>query len=173
MTKRLRQLQWRNVKVLVTIVSLLTLFGVPCRAQNVALTLIDMQHDFMVRQGAQDQVYNQENIRSVIDRQKQLIQAAKRHHAPIIVVSSFESGAYNEELLREIGDYDKLVTFEKYRTNIFESDSGVAHAFPRYLDEHNISKIIVAGANGGACVQSAIASSLAMGYKVVADNEGI
>ena len=79
----------------------------------------------------------------------------------------------NRELLKEIGDYDKVVTIFKQTDGLFDLHNNSAEAANDQLKDWGVSDLIVMGPNGGACVEATIRGALASGYKVWAYRDGI
>jgi Isochorismatase family len=92
---------------------------------------------------------------------------------PIVVIEFANCGTTCELLKREIGDYPNTQTFVKKGLSIFEEWSGIAEELKRFLDSHKVTRLIMVGANGSACMKCSIEQALNEGFKVTADPHGI
>lgn len=151
----------------------LVLFSTASFAQNAALVVIDMQPFFAERGKKHTLPENQAKIDQILQRQRELIRTAKERNIPILMIEYIRCGPTCEALTREIGDYAHTRTFIKATDGMFAAGSGVVKDITDYLGSQNITKLIVSGANGGACVKCSIEGALNNGFQVWADPNAI
>lgn len=158
----------------VWITGCLFLFGLSAHAGQKALVLIDMQYDHLtlLNYGVSAQKY-----KVLLEKQKQLIDAAKREQIPIVVVeyrvATEDYYPVNQQLLDHIGDYEKKAKFTKVRNSLFDFFNFSRPAAEEQLKQWGVTDLVVAGANGDWCIKETIADALESGYKVHAYTEGI
>lgn len=139
---------------------------------NTALVIIDMQPYFAERYGYDKEPKNKKKIEQVLQRQRELIQLAKASNRPIVLIEYQNHAGTHDQLVQEIGAYPNTKTFIKSDDGMFESRK-LANEIKGYLDSKKITDLVVAGANGGACVQCSIQGALEKGYSVWADPHAI
>lgn len=140
-----------------------------------ALVIIDMQDDFATRDGNQNSRKNPQILKSLIEKQKEMISYAKKMMMPIMVVE-YDIKEYshtNKELIDAIGNYSPVATVLKNTDGLFDPKNESVDKAKKILKNWGVSGLIVMGANGGYCVKETIRGALASGYKVAAYDEGI
>lgn len=139
----------------------------------IGLVIIDMQPHFAERNNLHKMPPNAEKGRQVLARQVELIKVAKEAKAHIILVEFHNRGPSSPVLQNAIGAYSRTATFVKHDDDVFSPYSLVANDVKRYLDSNGIKDLVMAGANGNACVKCSIESALHLGYRVWAASDAI
>lgn len=142
-------------------------------AQNVALVIIDMQPEFVLRNPHHGLLGNLEKLGRVLERQIELIRIAKKNGIPILLIEYNSAGNTLDELRDEIGNYEKATLFTKYQNGMFSNVRNVGHAIRGFLKKEGVTDLVIAGANGGKCVKCSINGALNSGYRVWADSNAI
>jgi len=142
-------------------------------AAPAALVIIDMQSDFSYRGGKEKIGVNGVNLNSVIQRQVELIEVAKRAGAPIVLVEYINYGKTNKSLLKTIGKYSDVLKLEKDTDGMFDRDSIISKELEQYLAEREIHRLVMTGANGAACVVCSLVGALVNGFHVYVDPKAI
>ncbi len=143
---------------------------------NYALVIIDMQRYFITRSGFDQDPKNQEKIKKVIEAQIQAIKLAKRANVPIIFIEyeHEEVKDKTEAALKEAASgYEKVKYMSKTTDGMLDGYNIHGKELAQYLKDNDINTLIVAGANGGACVQFSIDGALSKNYSVIALSKGI
>jgi nicotinamidase-related amidase len=167
---------FRYIRRYVIFIFLFLLFAVLpglARAENTALVIIDMQPYFVSQLGFQDLPGNKEKLQQVLAKQVELIRMAKAERLPIATIEYDDCGPTCATLTKEIGEYPLHRNFTKTTDGMFHKFSVMGPRLKKFLDENKVTKLLVAGANGGACVKCSIEGALEKGYRVVADSQGI
>lgn len=143
------------------------------KSEQKALVVIDMQAHFITRGGAAAQMLNQAKIAQIIKEQTALIKRAKEANIPIVLIEYSGIGPTNPKLKAEVSGYDNARTIEKSSDGMFDSYNNQLKPLVDFFKEKKIGNIIVAGANGGACVDQSIEGALKNRCKVVAYTKAI
>lgn len=138
-----------------------------------ALVIVDMQDKFVTRGRSDKLPENQEVLRQLEIRQKQMIDVAKRRDMPIMIVEYVNNGPTNEKLLAHIGNYPKAFTILKTTDGLYDWFNTSAEQAGERLKVWGITDLIIMGANGGSCVERTIRGALGAGYRVWAYKNGI
>lgn len=156
---------------------------------NSALVIIDMQPYFASRNDRQELPGNKAKLQEMIRNQVEAIKAARKAELPVIFVeydrdrfvsqgavpadgpqSDFET---HGDLKAAVEGYDKAVILKKTTDGLFDGPNKHKAELDNYLKDRGIGTLIVAGANGGACVQFSIQGALLENYDVIAFSQGI
>lgn len=166
-----------------------------------ALVIIDMQPYFRTRTGQHQTAENIRKFDTVLEDQRVAIRNAKAANIPIIlvkyaipeeksptVIKTADGGErinyrgsdfYDviDVLKREIAGYGNGHILEKNTDGMFDKYEKFQNKslddLNRILDQNDIGTLIVAGANGGACVKASIEGALHNRCRVVAISSGI
>lgn len=148
------------------------------KGNKFALVIIDMQPYFIERGGNHTKPNNITKINQILDEQVTLIRKAKQIGMPVIVVEydlsrlNLKEGVEtNSKLKSAIGNYKNTTYFIKNEDGMFSSSN--VKKLTNYLSENQIGKLIITGANGGACVEASISGALRNNYDVIAYSKGI
>lgn len=144
-----------------------------------ALVIVDMQDFFITRFDTQEKFDNPLILKSLFEKQKHMIDVAKKNRFPILIIEFGGVGSTHRELLNHIGKYDRFVIIEKWTDGLFKKtlyngDLNLARDIAiEELSKWNVTELIIMGANGPHCVVQTIRSALVYGYKVWAFSDGI
>ena len=144
-------------------------------ADQTALVIIDMQEYFITRGGNQNTKENQDKVAKLKKAQLQAIQVAIKSGAPILFVE-YEGERYggtDPNLVAATKGYNLVTTLKKSSDDMFGSAEALQRQVDQYLTDHEVTTLVMLGANGGACVRSSIFGALGKNYNVVAMDEGI
>ena len=141
--------------------------------RNSALMIIDMQDKFVLRGGRALRRDNAEKAAAVIKEQVRAIEAARKADLPIIFVEYENQGPTNPQLKKAVEGYGKAKFITKDTDGVFEGYNKYRRDLKNIIREEKIKNFIMAGANGGACVQQSIQGALAANCNVVAFERGI
>ena len=145
----------------------------PANRPGEALIIVDVQQDF-----TSEATYPSAAVDKALSRINTLTDDARRRGVPIINVRHVFQGPYVNFLVRSIsggrgaegseglGPDPRLQQLPDME---FVKHSGDAFSNPdlgRYLDDHRISKLMIAGLDGNACVKSTADGALNRGYRV-------
>jgi nicotinamidase-related amidase len=138
-----------------------------------ALVVIDVQQDF-----TSEKTYPADAVTAVLSRINALASDAERQGVPVLNVRHVFKGPYVNFLVRSIsggrgGDRSRGLGPDP-RLQLAEEADFVKHsgdafsnpAFGRWLDDHNIGRLVIAGLDGNACVKSTADGALNRGYQV-------
>ena len=160
-------------KLLATVLLIVTCLPFVAFAGPKALVIVDMQ-DIYVTRGRSDKLpENQETLRRLEIRQKQMIDVARRRGMPIMLVEYAGNGPTNARLLAHIADYPKVFTVLKSTDGLYDWFNTSAEIAREKLQAYGVTDLIVMGANGGSCVERTIRGALSNGYRVWAYKNGI
>lgn len=163
-------------------IALLLLFSaLPSQAEPVcaedsgglALVVIDMQRDFVTRGGFHNHKKNIQTVDSIQKELLDLINRAVKKGIPVIFLEYEEHGRTDPDLLKAIGGYHNSTLFLKDTDGMFEKDNRYRSDLADYLKSRKIGHLIIAGANGGACVRSSIEGALENNCNVTVYNRGV
>ena len=144
-----------------------------------ALVIIDMQPYFATRGGVSETPENKKSIQDILSYQVEAIKVAKKANIPIIVIEydlhawAKEGNKTSDVLTSAIGNYKKTTTLLKNTDGMFDSGNANLKKLLSYVKENSIDKLIITGANGGACVLSSIEGAIKKDINVVAYTKGI
>jgi nicotinamidase-related amidase len=152
----------------------------PKDSGNTALVVIDMQRYFSARH-AMSSPANETKIAQVVAEQAALIKRAEAAGIPIIVMEydlakialEKNQGDTNAHLQQALGTYKPERIFRKSEDSMFDSRNVYRKPLLEFMQKYKIGKLIVTGANGGACVKKSIQGALAGNCSVVAYTKGI
>ncbi len=145
----------------------------PASRPGEALIIVDVQQDF-----TSEATYPSEAVDKALSRINTLTDDARRRGVPIINVRHVFQGPYVNFLVRSIsggrggqrsaglGPDSRLqqlpdMEFVKHSGDAFSNPD-----FGHWLDDHRISKLVIAGLDGNACVKSTADGALNRGYRV-------
>jgi nicotinamidase-related amidase len=139
-----------------------------------ALVIIDMQTYFVTGHGFHKLPENKKKIQAIINKQVQMIEAAKKRGKPIVVIEykCWECKRTNSRLLKAIGRYKNSTTIKKRTDGVFD-DPKSDKKLTEFFTEKGVGNLIITGANGGACVQQSIDGAIKKKYRVIAVPQGI
>ncbi len=157
------------------IVSLTFIFALASgwASEKQALVIIDMQPDFIERQGVHKKPENKKRLKEVLAHQEMLIASAKATQTPIIFIEYEGQGQTHSALRSAVGDYANVSTFKKDTSDVFDTRNSFRGELEAHLQENGIKDLLIAGANGGACVRQSIEGALMRDYNVIASSNGI
>lgn len=171
------------------IIPLILLFGLSATAQapeegdiacssnsgNSALVIIDMQPFFANRVGQRNDPENESKIEKVISTQIETINKAKEANIPIVFIEYDCSvcGSTDRRLRSTVADYKNARFFKKDTDGMLETSNKYRKELVDFLNKNAIGKLIITGANGGACVRQSISGALENNCSVVALNSAI
>ena len=138
-----------------------------------ALIIVDVQQDF-----TSEATYPSEAVDKALSRINRMTDEARARGVPIINIRHVFQGPYVNFLVRLIsggrggegseglGPDPRLqqpldMEFVKHSGDAFSNPD-----FGRYLDDHQISKLVIVGLDGNACVKSTADGALNRGYQV-------
>lgn len=142
---------------------------------NNALIVIDMQDYFVTRNAAYKDPANKQKVDAVIAQQIKMIKEAERLNLPIILIA-YECrvcGPITKRLQDAIAKYANAKIIPKGSDGMFDRDNDYRDDLTNYLKEKRVGTLIVAGANGSACVEESIAGAMQDHYNVVTFENGI
>jgi nicotinamidase-related amidase len=178
-TDRIRRYSFTKVSVFLLSIGLATAltapfsFASPPDGPKTALVIIDMQPIFVTRGGYDKTPKNVEKVNQILKIQLEAIERAKHDNMPIVVVQYANEGKTNEKLTTAIGDYPQTVNLTKNTDGLFDDDNTYKKEAVKYFVDHDIKKLIITGANGGACVRQTIEGALNEKFSVTAVSPGI
>lgn len=140
---------------------------------NAALVIIDMQPRFATRGGNENDEGNKKKLKELIKNQLEAIKIAKTSQIPIIFIEYEGFGDTNEELKKATEGYTDVKYILKDSDGMLSYDNSHKPELAEYLSSKKIGNLIITGANGGACVQESITSSLDNNYNVISYSKGI
>jgi len=148
-------------------------------SEKTALLIVDMQRYFWAenhhRRG------NPGRLNLALEQQARAIRLAKRARLPILLLEyDIQKDSTHPDnipthpaLISAIGRYRNFAKFKKDQDGVFDARNTFRDEFIRYLNQNEIKRLIVAGANGGSCVVETISGALLRGLGVVAFSHGI
>jgi nicotinamidase-related amidase len=152
-------------------------FAAPSFAQVVgdkpALVIIDMQEFFINRGEKQNEPENKKKVSVLVEEQLRLIEHAKSQGMPIIFMEYASYGPTNPRLMAAVAGYSDTKTFLKNTDGMFSPDNQYLAGLTSYLQEEEVGNLIIAGANGGACVKQSISGALDNNFSVTAMSSDI
>lgn len=128
--------------------------------------IIDMQPFFAKRGGNHSEGVNPDKLKAVIQEQRKLIDAAKSRGIPILLVQYAGIGRTSPELTQRMKGYPKLKLITKNTDGLFDPKNKSIKQVKDQLEAWKTDELIIAGANGGACVEKTIQGALREKYKV-------
>ena len=140
---------------------------------NSALIVIDMQPRFATRGGNQNDEENKKKLKELIKNQLEAIKLAKASQLPIIFIEYEGFGDTTEELKKATEGYNDVKYIIKDSDGMLSYDNSHKAELAEYLSQKKVGNLIITGANGGACVQESITSSLDNNYNVISYSKGI
>lgn len=147
-------------------------FALPSFAQVVgskpALVIIDMQEPFITRGGQAERSENVQKVKTIIEEQLKLIKQAKAEGMPIIFMEYTDFGPTNSRLKAAVEGYSDTRTFLKNTDGMFDPSNQYLPELSSYLQEKEVGSLVIAGANGGACVERSISGALENNFSVTA-----
>ncbi len=149
-------------------------YAQPARnGDNTALIIIDMQQYFIDRGETQNTPENIRKVNELVQEQLGLIANAKALNQPIVFMEYEGYGPTNPLLTAAVNGYAHTRTFPKTTDGMFESWNTHVGQLTGYLQEKKIGNLVIAGANGGACVEQSISGALENDYNVMAMSRDI
>ena len=139
---------------------------------NSAVVIIDMQMEFVTRGGDDRLPENVKKLEGILESQLALIEAAKSRNIPILFLEYLNYGPTTDRLKAAVKDYSNTSTILKSSDGVFD-DQKAKTQLTEFMSERKIRTLIIAGANGGACVMQCIRGSLENNYCVIAYTDGI
>jgi nicotinamidase-related amidase len=141
--------------------------------KKTALVIIDMQPGVVAGSGYDKSAENQKKLNRLIQAQVEAINLAKAAGAPIIFIEYERSGSTNDALKNAVKGYGDAVVFLKSSDGMFDPLNSHKAKLVQYLGKKRIRTLVIAGANGGACVLASIKGALMRDYNVIAYPNGI
>lgn len=143
------------------------------RSQGTALIVIDMQRYFLTRGGHEKTEHNVLKTQRVQRAQLAAIRQARASRMPIVFLEYKDCGETNSELKDAVRDYRNTRFIIKDTDGMF-ADGNIGKAeLIDHLRGQNIGRLLIAGANGGACVEASIRGAVDGGCGVVALTDAI
>lgn len=145
------------------------------KSANSALIIIDMQPYFANRGGQQNSQENKAKIGKIIEMQIASINKAKEANIPIVFLE-YDCGPCDptdSKLKAAALNYKNARFIKKDTDGMFESYNKYRKDLVDFLNKNSVGTLIIAGANGGACVLRSITGALENNCNVVAFNAGI
>ena len=105
--------------------------------------------------------------------QLEVIEKAKANKIPIVFLEYENEGQTNDTLKGAVEKYPETKFFIKSTDGMFENGNAHRAELIKYLQSKNIGKLIVTGANGGACVLESVRGSLSGNCTVIAYEKAI
>lgn len=146
---------------------------------NAALVIIDMQPGFSELNGQHVRPENVAKMAKLIEEQKKAIKEAQAAGIPIVFIEYdtegfMHTGATSPELIgAATKNYRDVRVFKKTTDGLFEKKNKYLKEINEFIKREQIGTLIIAGANGGACVQRSIKGALQNNCNVVAYSNGI
>lgn len=140
---------------------------------NAALVIIDMQPYFVTRAGNDKDEENKKKVKEIIKTQIEAIKLARASQIPIVFIEYEGFGDTNEELKKATEGYSDVKHILKDTEGMLSYNNNHTPEVIEYLSSKKVGHLIIIGANGGACVQESITSSLDHSYNVTAFSKGI
>ena len=159
--------------IFLTFVYILSSYAAPGNKNNHALVIIDMQPYFVTRGGNHKQKANAKKVEEVLDTLTQMIKGAKKSGIPIVFLEYQSCGDTNKALKKVVGDYKDVRYILKDQDGMFSQNNSHKKKLESYLEKMDVGTLIIAGANGGACVSESIEGALDENYSVIAFSKGI
>lgn len=143
-----------------------------------ALIVIDMQPAFAALGGNSQRPENKLKMQKLIAEQKRAIKEAQAAGIPIVFfeyeTTTFPVDGTDSELLgAATKGYRDVRVLKKTTDGMFDSSNKYLKDLQEFLKRNQIGTLIIAGANGGACVQESIKGALKNNCNVVAFSSGI
>jgi len=170
-------------------------------SSEVGLVILDMQEIYTKRFGYLKYESNQRKFKDLLKKQIELIELAKSKGLPIFITEYYINHTIMEgliyrkkehqaevlpEILNVVSDYWNVYYVQKSRDDLFVNSRvkpeeryhpklwwDISSYFIDKIDELNISKLIIAGANGGSCVKSTVQGALKNNIEVVVFQEAV
>lgn len=135
--------------------------------------IIDMQDSFILRNPRASMFEsNDTKAAAVLKQISALIEEAKQNQRPIILVEYQDMGPSNEKIAALLKDYKKAYTVIKNDDGVFD-DKNSKEAVEKIMLNSGTDRLIVTGANGGACVDLSIHGSIEQRYTTFAVSDAI
>lgn len=143
-----------------------------------ALIVIDMQPAFAALGGNSQRPENKLKMEKLISEQKKAIKEAQAAGIPIVFfeyeTTAFPVDGTDAQLLgAATKGYRDVRVLKKTTDGMFDSSNKYLKDLQEFLKRNQIGTLIIAGANGGACVQESIKGALKNNCNVVAFTSGI
>lgn len=138
-----------------------------------ALIVIDMQPFFVTRGRNDKKPENIKKVDEIIKTQIAAIEAAKKANIPIVFIEYALIGDTNVKLKKAAKGYDDVKFIKKSTDGMFSNRNEYLKELVSHLNDKHIGKLIITGANGGACVERSISGSLENGYEVISFSKAI
>ncbi len=145
------------------------------KSTKAALVVIDMQNYFISRNGHENIDSNVRKVKEILATQLDAIEKAKSYKIPIIFLE-YDGDSYGitTSILEDaVMNYDKVIFLKKSTDGMFSDYNSYKGELVDYVKVNKIGKLIITGANGGACVRSSIETSLGGNCTVFAYSKGI
>lgn len=142
---------------------------------NSALVIIDMQPYFANRGGNHNDAENRAKIDKINKTQIAAIQKAKAASIPIVFLEydCEQCDPTDSSLKAAVAKYSNVRFIKKDTDGMFATNNKYRKELVDYLNKNDVGTLIIAGANGGACVLESITGSLENNCSVIALNSGI
>lgn len=160
-------------KVFILLLAINTWATDPEIGDKTALIVIDMQPYFATRNGVENRQMNKKALEDITKQQTETIKQAMAADMPIVFLEYHGYGDTNDSLKNLVKNYSKAKFIDKTTDGMFDRSNTYKEELTKYLNENEVGKLIVTGANGGACVESSISGALNIGYDVIAYSKGI
>lgn len=142
-------------------------------SDQTALIVIDMQRRFVTRGGNHEIPANVKAVEDITKAQVEAIHQAKRARIPIVFLEYEGYGDTNSELKAAVRGYDRVRFILKDTDGMFSGGNAHRKELIEYLQSNNVGRLVITGANGGACVESSITGALDGNCTVLAYSQGI
>ena len=145
-----------------------------CKGGNHAMIIIDMQPYFYKRNGHESSFDNIDKVNKLIEKQIEAINLAKKNNIPIIFIEykKRNTGKIDSRLLEVVSNYKNVQYHYKTKDGMLDSKDKQVNKLVSYLESHDISNLIILGANGGACVEESILQAIRNDCNVMAYSAG-
>lgn len=144
--------------------------------EKAALVIIDMQPYFVKRGGDDQKPENLKKLNDLLKVQVSAIEMAKKQKSPIVFIEyeCADCDPTNSILTDAVKGYPHTAKFKKTSDGMFEKWNKYRQDLINYLANQKVNKLILTGANGGACVLDSVQGSAADGrFHVVSLANGI
>ena len=140
---------------------------------ELALVVVDMQPYWMDRGVMIPSNSDVKKINELLNHQSRMIEQAKLHQLPILIVEFSSFGETVPSLSSHLTDYDKTKVIQKTTDGLFDLDNKTRQEALEILADWKVDELIIIGANGGSCVESTIIGAIDNNYKVRAYPQAI
>lgn len=126
-----------------------------------ALFIVDMQEYFARRSGNYSMRENQKNVESLVGNILELIVRARNTNTPIFIFEYLDRGPTLEKIRVALDGYSLARYITKTSDGAFDLANKNRSELINELNFFSVDRIIISGANGGACVEATIYGAMA------------